>query len=589
MLSTALQPPASAISPSAFLENSRPSVAYEDTTRPRSLSPTLSHPIAAWDLSSLLLAAGKETNDTPQSHTSQRLMGDTELSYYLPSRADGVNDMYLHLGFSAPRRLLAPQRVLAAWALLLLRHPPLAARVIPPPSAPSPFSTDYSQAKFSYTAPTSPAEALSKASALLELHKDLSKDELIDQYLNGDRILGDDKLSCLILSEKASSASEDMAEYDILICAVHFLGDGMALHRFANELFTLLAEAGAGEALAAEDYEELLRKEWEAKWGSAQVTLASVLPPAVEDNLAPVTGKFRKAAVKVDFLNSSRKDVGGHSLPRTKGNQRKTLVPTTAFDEVTTRAVLKKCKAQGVSISNALFALSALAWSRVQQRERSQEFRKELPIMMYSALNLRPYLRPCDSSYWFVSVGFFNVVLPSFLPSPKSREDETMDKDALHSTFWHRARVAKAQSSRAAKHPMLVPRTHEMAKLRSKRSQTFAAEDDARSQGIAVPSATPSPTLKVVETSAAPSMALLGLSLLGNLDGIYTHKTYPALQLHTLTTGSRQREGALLVFGYTFVGRLWLSLGYDVNGFKEGVVEAWWKEVLDGVKEFLIV
>ncbi|KIO24779.1 hypothetical protein M407DRAFT_212016 [Tulasnella calospora MUT 4182] len=589
MLSTAVQTPASAISPSALPENSHPAAVYEDSTRPRSLGPTISPPIAAWDLSSLFLAVGKESSAIPQPPTSQRLMGDTELSYYLPSRADGVNDMYLHLGFSAPRRLLAPQRVLAAWTLLLLRHPPLAARVIPPPSAASPFGTDYSQAKFSYTAPASPAEALSQASANLELRKDQSKDELIDQYLNGDRILGDDKLSCLILSENASSAGEDMAEYNILVCAVHFLGDGMALHRFANELFTLLAEAGTGETLTAEDYEELLRNEWEAKWGSARVTLASVLPPAVEDSLAPVTGKLRKAAVKVDFLNSSRKDIGGHSLPRAKGNQRKTLVPTTAFDAVTTRAILKKCKAQGVSISNALFALSALAWSRVQQRDRNQEFRKELPIMMYSALNLRPYLRPCDLSYWFVSVGFFNVVLPSFLPSPKSREDERMDNDTLHSTFWHRARVAKAQSSRAAKHPMLVSRTHETAKVRSKRAQTFAAEDDARSQGIPVPSVIPSSTPTVVEPSAAPSMALLGLSLLGNLDGIYTHKTYPALQLHTLTTGSRQREGALLVFGYTFVGKLWLSLGYDVNGFKEGVVDAWWKEVLDGVKEFLIV
>lgn len=28
--------------------------------------------------------------------TFERRMGDTELSYYLPSRADGVNDMYVH-------------------------------------------------------------------------------------------------------------------------------------------------------------------------------------------------------------------------------------------------------------------------------------------------------------------------------------------------------------------------------------------------------------------------------------------------------------------------------------------------------------
>lgn len=60
------------------------------------------------------------------------------------------------------------------------------------------------------------------------------------------------------------------------------------------------------------------------------------------------------------------------------------------------------------------------------------------------------------------------------------------------------------------------------------------------------------------------------------------------MSLHTLTTGSRQRAGAMLVFGYTFAGRLWLSLGYDENGFADGVVERWWAEVLKGVDEFLV-
>ncbi|KAG9018752.1 hypothetical protein FRB90_010059 [Tulasnella sp. 427] len=542
-------------------------------------------PTPTWNLSSRLSAVDKDCNAV-SPHTSKRLMGDTELSYYLPSRADGVNDMYLHLGFRAPRSLFSARRVTAAWALLLLRHPPLAATVIPPPASTSPFETDYSQVNFTYTAPTSPSDALHRASALLHLYKDASKDELIHRYLNGDRTLGDHKLACLILSENISSQDDLSADYNLLICAVHFLGDGMALHRFANELFTLLAAPEAGESLTPHDFEDMVRKEWEARYGASKASASSVLPPALEDCLPPIGGKLRKAAVKVDFLNSTRKDIGGHSLPRAKGKPRKTLVPTPSFDEATTKSILKKCKAQGVSISNALFALSALAWSRVQQRDQAKDFRSDLPIMMYSALNLRPYLRSSpDLSYWFVSVGFFNVVLPAFLPSSNSEQD---DKSKLHSMFWHRARLAKVQSSRAAKHPMLVPRTQQMAKLRSNRSQAFAAEDDAKAQGIPLPAPVHAPkTTAVVEPSRAPSNALFGLSLLGNLDGIYMHKSYPAIQLHTLTTGSRQREGALLVFGYTFVGKLWLSLGYDVNGFQAGVVEAWWNEVLSGVSEFL--
>lgn len=109
----------------------------------------------------------------------ERKLGDSELSYYLPSRADGVNDMcvrdsfisnlssshvfpltrragshahthsrthfiyvpnrqltplsfpqrYLYLGFSAPARVVTPERVAAVWTLLRLRHPLLASVV----------------------------------------------------------------------------------------------------------------------------------------------------------------------------------------------------------------------------------------------------------------------------------------------------------------------------------------------------------------------------------------------------------------------------------------------------------------------------
>jgi len=76
----------------------------------------------------------------------ERKMGDTELSYYLPSRANGVNDMcvsylsltffnlifllrYLHLGFKAPDHLMTRERVRVVWAILRQRHPLLAATV----------------------------------------------------------------------------------------------------------------------------------------------------------------------------------------------------------------------------------------------------------------------------------------------------------------------------------------------------------------------------------------------------------------------------------------------------------------------------
>ena len=77
----------------------------------------------------------------------ERKMGDTELSYFLPSRQTGVNDMYvvyalgvrspahrfdcryLHLGFRAPHTLVRRSRVNLVWAILRARHPLLSASV----------------------------------------------------------------------------------------------------------------------------------------------------------------------------------------------------------------------------------------------------------------------------------------------------------------------------------------------------------------------------------------------------------------------------------------------------------------------------
>ena len=46
--------------------------------------------------------------------------------------------------------------------------------------------------------------------------------------------------------------------------------------------------------------------------------------------------------------------------------------------------------------------------------------------------------------------------------------------------------------------------------------------------------------------------------------------------------------GGMLLFGYTFAGRLWLSLGYDEEGFEPETVKKWWEGVLNGINEFLL-
>lgn len=197
--------------------------------------------------------------------------------------------------------------------------------------------------------------------------------------------------------------------------------------------------------------------------------------------------------------------------------------------------------------------------------------------MMYSALNLRPYLMDnttLNDSYWYLAIGYFNVVLPAFFPSSGD----------LTSTFWHRAISAKIQSTHAAKNPLVISRSREMARERGERARAWGKEDDDKVKGpwkAPVPSHKPPP-------NKPPSTALLGLSLLGNLDATYKHGNFSDIRLHTLTTGSRQRSGGMLLFGYTFVGKLWISLGYDENGFDRDIVVKFWDNVLSSIDDLLL-
>jgi hypothetical protein len=96
---------------------------------------------------------------------------------------------------------------------------------------------------------------------------DSSDTELIDNYLNGERTLSNNRLSYLVLSSQSTFPLQDGAEnenseqnFDLLICAAHFIGDGMALHTFANHLFGLL-----GSCLDEPELRVLLEQEFKGR------------------------------------------------------------------------------------------------------------------------------------------------------------------------------------------------------------------------------------------------------------------------------------------------------------------------------------
>ncbi|KAG6814136.1 hypothetical protein H0H92_002131 [Tricholoma furcatifolium] len=484
---------------------------------------------------------------------TERKMGDTELSYYLPSRESGVNDMYLHLGCYAPPHLVGRERVRLVWALLRIRHPLLASKI---------EMHSYDDIRFVYAPPHSSENALDDAGNNME-YRVQTKDELIDSYLNGPRTLSNDRISYLMVSfPENPHVGTDNVRCEFLICAAHFLGDGMALHQFANEFFGLLG------SLSMVQLSALLSTEWQDRCGKSTGLLPD-LPSALESRLPEVRGKFAQAAARIDFEKDQQKLIGGQTFQRAASGPRRTVVPTVSYDEDRTKGILKKCKSHGVSISSALFSICNIAWAKTREEN------PHLPTLMYSALNLRPYLaanKALNDSYWFLAIGYFNVVLPSFLPRSGN----------LDATFWHRALSAKNQSTNAAKNPLTISRSREMALERGRRAKVWAKEDDDKAKGVWT---APPPAPK---KSGPPSSALIGLSLLGNLDGIYKHSTFSEIKLDTLTTGSRQRAGGMLLFGYTFVGKLWISLGYDENGFDKELVARFWDNVLSCTDDFLI-
>jgi hypothetical protein len=186
--------------------------------------------------------------------------------------------------------------------------------------------------------------------------------------------------------------------------------------------------------------------------------------------------------------------------------------------------------------------------------------------MLYSAINLRGALRPpkpTASSFFHLCVGYYNVVLPSFL-IPALGDSKT---------FWLRCQSTKRQTLAAVKSKFLVTRAMAMSTFRERQALGWAKVDDAAAErkireeeakkgesggvlpsvteklvaGVeslkvsveqAVPNgkgeesskATPTaPTLAPTASSAipsalglpkAPQAALMGVSFLGNLDAI---------------------------------------------------------------------
>ncbi len=227
----------------------------------------------------------KVANVGPVSHV-ERNLGETEASYYLPSREDGVNDMCVFFWPSLGRVLSVigifisasthhPSRLLAAGFFLLGLFFVFSTLCCPPESRCT-TTTIFDSCKLAHdlvpsllphidlhfflnlvtsvlnasrTYFTRPSKTWNSVHRQKTVgHFDLLTApgtnryeyiELIDSYLNGERTLSNNRLSYLVLSSRPASGSAEQT-FDLLICATHYVGDGMALHTFANQFLGLL-------------------------------------------------------------------------------------------------------------------------------------------------------------------------------------------------------------------------------------------------------------------------------------------------------------------------------------------------------------
>jgi len=69
--------------------------------------------------------------------------------------------------------------------------------------------------------------------------------------MNGPRVLSNDRLSYLIISTPTTEPA-DILNYNLFICAAHFIGDGAALNQSVHDLLCMVTSTKTDEELKRE-------------------------------------------------------------------------------------------------------------------------------------------------------------------------------------------------------------------------------------------------------------------------------------------------------------------------------------------------
>ncbi|KAJ7736888.1 hypothetical protein B0H16DRAFT_111074 [Mycena metata] len=524
--------------------------------------------------------------------TYRRTLSPNELSYFLPSRAYGLNDMCTRNGIHAPPSLISPQRLYIVWAIMRLRHSLMACRVDMRPGR-------YDEAEFIYTPPSNPAQALAEAKACIRVFHDVSGPELLRRYFNGSRTLSSECFSRMDVACHGRVAP-GVHEFHFVIMYHHMINDTLAGQQTTHFIFELLAGPATpgGPPRTDNELAKILDDEWRQRWGGARHPHHAIVPATEVRVLGLARSKFCDAAWKVDNLNIQKKFIvrasvllllrlfklpqGGHVFPRTKSPTTNVRLFCAVFDEAQTAAINAKCKAKHVTLANAVFGLCNFAWIRLCAAHPETNAPKDLPMLMYTALSIRRHLPPPPplTSYMSLALEYHNVVLPAFLPT--AADPRKM--------FWARSAAAQKQMFKHGHSPLMLRRAMVTNVERGERAKAWARIDDeadgtlprTRRAVQAQPQA-PAPNPK-----RAPALALLGMSNIGDLGPIYREEAYPLVTLLDMVGAARKAPGGLLVYTRTFKSKFNMTLVWEAAPFAPGLIEEFWGYVVDGVHEYVL-
>nr|GAT43353.1 predicted protein [Mycena chlorophos] len=520
-----------------------------------------------------MFAPDYHSTTTSVRQTYSRPLGPNELAYFLPSRASGLNDIYTRVIFRAPAALVSPFRLRIVWAIVRIQHALLAARVDMPPGR-------YNEARFVYSPPANPQEALEEAGHSLSIHHDKTGLELDHHFLFGERLLSSSCLSRMFVVRSSDDPMSGLTEFHMAFCSLHAITDGTSANIYTILQFLGGSAEPGGNIRSDEELFHILEFEWSRRWGNASAADAfAAITPAAESRLPIPTSPFQIAAWRVDSMNLQRRAIGGHSFPRVPAQTTEQALLEIKFTPQQTLALVSKCASEGCNLGHAIFALCNMAWLQTAF-SRGPEFQAKyapptLPTLFYTAITLRRHLAPVEplTSPMALALGYGTVALPGFLPSGDMKK-----------AFWLRARNAQKQMRRQIKSPMLLPRAQIMAVERGRKAKLFAKMDD---EGVPVPGPASGLPPNTDNASPPPSLALMGISHLGDLGSSYQPELYPALEFVDSVGHSRKAPGGILLFTRVAAGqRFSMMLGWDRKAFPEGLVEEFWGCVLKGVEQF---